>query len=96
MATDIIPKLQLDTRTAQADRVAGFLEQYPDSTAKEVDATCDTGCISKVLSDMPRMGYGLTKGKRRISCVSGQSSRYVRTYALTHRAEPVCDLFSNL
>ena len=86
--------LRHDTRPAQADRVADFLEQHPGSTAKEIDAVCDTGCISKVLSDMPRMGYGLHKGKRRVSCVGGQSTRYVRTYALMHRPCTQPDLFN--
>ena len=52
-------KTQPDTRPAQAERVADYLEQHPDSTAKEIDAAVDAGCMSKVLSDMPRMGYGV-------------------------------------
>ena len=32
MATDATPKPQLDTRTAQAERVADYLEQHPGST----------------------------------------------------------------
>lgn len=84
-----------DNRPAQAARVADYLELHPDSTAKQIDAACDTGCITKVLSDMPRMGYGLTKDKRRISCVGGQHTREVRTYALTHRPTAQPDLFPN-
>lgn len=77
--------LPLDTRPAQAERVAAFLELHPRSTAKEIDADCDTGCISKVLSDMPRMGYGLHRDWRIVDCAAGQLSRQVRVYALTHR-----------
>lgn len=77
--------LPVDTRPAQAERVAAFLERRPRSTAKEIDAACDTGCISKVLSDMPRMGYGLHRDWRFVDCAAGQHSRQVRVYALTHR-----------
>lgn len=82
-----------DTRPAQAARVADFLELHPNSIQKEIDAACDTGCVSKVLSDMPRMGYGLRKGWRSVSCASGTSVRDVRTYALTHRPTAQPDLF---
>lgn len=75
----------VDTRPAQAERVAAFLELRPGSTAKEIDAACDAGCVSKVLSDMPRMGYGLHRGWRLVDCAGGQHSRRVRVYSLTHR-----------
>ena len=83
-----------DDRPAQAARVADYLEQHPKSTAKEIDAACDTGCVSKVLSDMPRMGYGLSKNWRVVPCAAGSSSRDVRTYTLTHRPEAQPDLFA--
>lgn len=82
-----------DTRPAQAARVADYLDQHPASTQKEIDAVCDTGCISKVLSDMPRMGYGIRKGRRSVSCAGGHLTRQVRTYALTHRPDTQPDLF---
>ena len=94
MASQAHPRLRNDTRPAQAGRVADYLEQHPDSTAKEIDAVCDTGCISKVLSEMTRMGYGLHKSKRRIFCVGGQLIRNVSTYALTHRPCTQPDLFT--
>ena len=82
-----------DTRPAQAARVADYLEQHPASTAKEIDAACDAGCMSKVLSDMPRMGYGIGRNWRTVSCAGGGHTRQVRTYALTHRPETQPDLF---
>ena len=82
-----------DTRPAQAARAADYLEQHPASTQKEIDAVCDTGCISKVLSDMPRMGYGIHKAWRFVSCAGGYLTRRVRTYALTHRPDTQPDLF---
>ena len=82
-----------DTRPAQTERVADFLELHPDSTAKEIDAACDAGCMSKVLSDMPRMGYGLRKGWRSVTCASGNRTRDVRIYALLYRPTTKPDLF---
>jgi hypothetical protein len=94
------PTLQQDNRPAQAERVADYLAQHPASTAKEIDAACDTGCVSKVLSDMPRddlpgMGYGLRRGWREVLCASGRYTRKVRTYTLLHRPRPKAqaDLF---
>ena len=90
MNTNNPPRPQPDDRPAQAARVADYLEKHPHSTQKEIDAVCDTGCISKVLSDMPRsellgMGYGLAYGWREVLCVGGTKRRPVRTYALLHR-----------
>jgi hypothetical protein len=84
---------QTDTRQAQAERVADFLELHPDSTSKEIDAACDAGCMSKVLSDMPRLGYGVRKAWRSVTCASGNRTRSVRTYALMHRPTTQPDLF---
>ena len=83
-----------DNRPAQAERTASYLEQYPNSTAKEIDAACDTGCISKVLSDMPRMGYGLRKAWRFVQCDRGNRTRQVRTYTLLYRPKNQPDLFT--
>jgi len=86
MATDTNIKPQLDTHNAQAERVATYLEQHPKSTAKEIDAVCDTGCISKVLSAMKNeLGFGIEAGTRRVPCVAGSLTRRVRTYTLLHR-----------
>jgi hypothetical protein len=85
-----------DTRPAQAARVADYLELNPDSTAKEIDAACDTGSITKVLSDMRGLGYGVGRNWRwrDVLCAGVQSSRKVRTYALTHRPDRQPDLFN--
>jgi hypothetical protein len=79
-----VKPLPVDTRPAQAERVAAFLAQHPNSTAKEIDAACDVGSITKCLSDMPAMGYGLHRGRRYVSCAAGKRTRQVRVYALTH------------
>ena len=91
---DAPTKPQLDTRLAQAARVADYLEQNPDRTAKEIDAECDTGCISKVLSAMPGMGYGIAHGRRYVPCFHGSKGRRVHTYRLTHRPGVQPDLFT--
>lgn len=84
------PGQHSDDRAAQAARVADFLDTHPHSTQKEIDSVCDTGCVSKVLSDMTRpgllgMGYGLAYGWRDVLCGDGSRKRSVRTYALLHR-----------
>lgn len=84
-----------DNRPEQAARVADYLEAHPASTQKEIDAACDTGCISKVLSDMPDLGYGLSKSWRDVLCASGTHSRQVRTYSLLYRPSAQPDLFRN-
>ncbi|MCM2346123.1 MAG: hypothetical protein NDI95_05680 [Acidovorax soli] len=92
-------KPQEDNRPQQAVRVADFLEKHPASTLKEIDAACDTGCISKVLSDMKRtdlygMGYGLASDWRQVPCAGGTHVRKVRTYTLLHRPRAQPDLFT--
>lgn len=92
-------KPQEDTRPEQAKRVADFLEEHPASTLKEIDAVCDTGCISKVLSEMVRtdlygMGYGIARDWRQIPCAGGAYVREVRTYTLLHRPRAQPDLFN--
>ena len=84
-----------DTRPAQALRVANYLDQLPASTLKEIDAVCDTGCISKVLSDMPGLGYGISKGWREVMCAAGNHTRMVRTYTLLFRPRAQPDLFND-
>jgi hypothetical protein len=75
-----------DSRAAEVRRVADFLEAHPGATAKEIDAACDVGCVSKVLSDMHKaMGYRLAFGWRDVVCAAGQRLRRVRTYALVSR-----------
>ena len=92
MTTD---KPRTDTRPAQAERVAAFLEQHPASTAKEIDAVCDTGCISKVLSAMVKQfRYGIQKSHREVRCVGGLRTRKVRTYSLLFRPHVELGLFT--
>jgi hypothetical protein len=82
-----------DNRHAQAFRVAYFLEQHPESTSKEIDAFADTGCITKVLSDMPGMGYGISKAWRIVPCDHGNHFRQVRIYTLLQCPGKQLDLF---
>lgn len=81
-------------RPAQAARVAAFLEQHPASTAKEIDAQSDTGCITKVLSDMPGLGYRLRKAWHFVQCDRGNRTRQVRTYTLLSRPKNQPNLFA--
>lgn len=84
-----------DNRHAQAHRVAEFLEQNPESTSKEIDALADTGCITKVLSDMPVLGYGISKAWRVVPRDHGNHFRQVRIYTLLHCPGKQLDLFNN-
>lgn len=79
----------VDTREAQCARVADFLEARPSgATRRELDAACDAGCMTKVLSDMPRMGYTLHKGWGRERCAAGALTRSrVRVYVLLSRPD---------
>ncbi len=94
--TPTITQLQYDTRPEQVERVADYLELHPDSTAKEIDAACDVGSVTKILSDMPRLGYGINRGRcwRDVMCGGVQRLRRVRTYSLTYRPSTHPDLFT--
>lgn len=93
MKTNTQPIPLPDDRVAQAARVADYLEAHPASTLKEIDAVCDTGCISKVLSDMPDLGYGISKDWRYVLCAAGTHRRQVRTYTLLFRPSAQPSLF---
>ena len=85
-----------DSRPEQARRVADFLGLHPQSTAKEIDAACDVGCITKVLSDMAKaLGYGIGKGWRTEYCDHGSRTRQVRSYTLRYRPQRQPELFES-
>ncbi len=86
---------EADDRQWQAVRVANYMEAKPYSTAKEIDAACDVGCITKVLSDMPKLGYGVGKSWRTERCDQGNRTRQVRTYTLLYRPANLPDLFND-
>lgn len=89
-------KPHADTRPAQADRVAAFLEANPFSTLKEIDSVCDTGCISKVLSAMEReFRFVIAKDWREVRSAAGAWIRRVRTYTLIYRPSHQPELFTN-
>jgi hypothetical protein len=91
-----MPTPTTDTRPAQAVRVADFLERHPGATCKEIDAAADVGSITKVLSDMPALGYGLAKDWRTVACVGGIHTRPMRSYRLLHRPGRQPDLFDSV
>jgi hypothetical protein len=85
----------IDTREAQAERVADFLEAHPEgATLAQIDAACDLGSATKVISAMRReLGYGVPRGPSRwVPCVGGTKSRRVATFILTHRPAPAAQL----
>jgi len=93
------PPIPTDTREAQAERAADFMEKHPEGvTAAEIDAAADLGCRTKVLSAMRReFGYGIAHGPDRMqTCARGTKRRRVRTYLLTHRPTKPLQLSLNL
>ena len=87
----------IDSRPEQAERTADYLETHPAATLAEIDAACDLGSASKVLSDMARrLGYGIRRGWRRVPCAFGKAPRRRRTYTLTHRPAPARQLALDL
>jgi hypothetical protein len=87
----------VDTREAQAERVADYLAQHPEATGADLAAACDVGCVTRVLSAMCReLGYGIRRGWRWVPCVRGTKRRHVRTYTLTHRPAPARQLSLDL
>jgi hypothetical protein len=85
-----------DARPAQCERTANHLEKHPEATLAEIDAACDLGSATKVLSLMPRMGYGIRRGWRLVPCAFGSAPRRRRTYTLTHRPAPARQLCLDL
>ncbi len=78
----------LDTRAAQAERAADFMQRHPEgATLAELDSACDLGSASKVIADMRGpLGYGIRRGWRPVPCAFGTApTRRRRTYTLTHR-----------
>lgn len=77
----------LDGHEAQASRVADFLEPLPEgATAPEINATCDTGCVSKVISVMRNdLGYVIKRDWRVVLCAGGTKRRKRRVYILVSR-----------
>jgi hypothetical protein len=79
----MLANLPKDSRAAQIQRVASFLASNPGATRKDIDEACDTGSITKVLSEMRRRGYGL-RSERRPVFVNGRScSRPMAHYWIT-------------
>ena len=94
LADDRAGLAPIDTREAQAARAADHMELHPEGvTAAELDAACDLGSRTKVLSAMWRdLGYGIRRAKRLVPCVAGTKARRVRVYFLTHRPVPAAQL----
>lgn len=91
-------RLQPDTRAAQIERVAAFLEQQPGATLAQIERTCDTGSVTKVISIMqrPEVGFVLRREWRLIRCNKGRNNRKVVHYWLVARPGLTQgDLFNN-
>jgi hypothetical protein len=79
----MLADLPKDSRAAQIKRVASFLASTPGASLKDIDAACDTGSATKVLSEMRRRGYLLRREMRPVICDSGTHARLIAHYWLT-------------
>jgi hypothetical protein len=63
------------------------MELNPDSTVKEIATACEVGSVTKILLDVPVLGYGIKRGHlwRDVVCDGATRSRRVRIYAPPHR-----------
>jgi hypothetical protein len=77
------PDLPRDSRAAQIKRVAAYLAASPGATLKDIDAACDTGSATKVLSEMRRIGYGLRREMGPAIREGGRHLRRTARYWLT-------------
>ena len=85
-----------DTRKAQADRLADYMQMRPHgATIKELDSACDPGSCTKLLSVMrKRMGFVIRVSSERAMTAAG-TRRTVKRYFLVSRpgAKPQAELF---
>jgi len=76
--------LRPDTRREQAARVAAFLQATPEgATLRQIDAACDVGSVTKLLSVM-RLEYGYRIVSRRCqeACNGGSRRRERKKFFL--------------
>jgi hypothetical protein len=76
-----------DDRAGQALRVADFMEQHPEGvTTKQIEAACDPGSVTKVLSDMhKKFGYVIRREHGYELCQAGTKKRRRLRYYLVSR-----------
>lgn len=87
--------LPLDDRAGQCARAADYIEAHPGCTLPELGAGADLGSVTKVVSEMPRFGYGLRKVRESVPCVGGTRRRRgtVRLYLEARPRTSQGDLF---
>lgn len=87
-----------DTRAAQIERVATFMERNPGATLRQIEAACDTGSVTKVLSVMrhPSTGFVIKRERRLVPCNNWRNGRRLACYWLVSRPRfTQGDLFNN-
>lgn len=89
--------LPFDTREAQCQRAADYMEAHPGCTLRNLAIGADLGSASKVVSEMCRtFGYQVRRESVRIPCEDGEHSRYHKRYWLKSRPQMAqFDLFSS-
>jgi hypothetical protein len=81
------PSPNQDTRAAQIERVARYLERNPGATLRQISVACDTGSATKVISVMrkPESGFVIKRELRPVRCNKGRNARNVAHYWLISR-----------
>lgn len=76
--------LQIDSRNAQATRVAAYLVATPEgATLRAIDAACDVGSATKLISVMRReMGYDIQSRSTTEACSGGTRRRIRKKFFL--------------
>lgn len=80
-------QMQPDSRAAQIERVAAFLERNPGATLRQIESACDTGSVTKVISVMrhPSSGYLIKRERTNQPCNNWRNARRVARYWLLAR-----------
>lgn len=76
-----------DSRAAQIERVTAFLERTPGATLRQIEAACDTGSVTKVLSVMRRLGFVFRREWHRGIHPNGCVTRRLARFWLVARPE---------
>lgn len=87
--------LPWDDRPGQILRVADYMEQHPEGvTIPQIEAACDPGSVTKLLSVMRKTGYIFKKIRSTEICQNGTKQRNRWLFILVSRpANAQTDLF---
>lgn len=87
--------LPLDNRTGQIKRTVASMLAHPEGVSVvQLKAETDAGSVTKVLSEMRRIGFGIRKQLRHETCLGGTKQRRTwRFFLASHPSKLQQDLF---